>query len=305
MKSPRRDARPHLVKPAEGAERRQVRVPPELSGERIDRAIAALVPDVSRTLARRILGMGGVYLGHQRCRVAGKNVLAGDWITVTWDPEVSAPQDFPLEVLYEDARVVAVVKPAHQLVQGTELGDVGTLAHALAKRFGPDTKLMHRLDAPASGLLLAVKDPDASAALTPQFRRHTIGREYLAVTQGVPREGTCETPLAKDGRLMRPAGPGEAGLPARTDVAVVQTEGGRALVRATLHTGRTHQIRVHLMSLGAPLVGDPTYGGPTAPRMCLHATRLVFQHPDDGREVELVCPPGDDFWAAGRVRPIA
>src|SRR5690606_33124089 len=63
------------------------------------------------------------------------------------------------------------------------------------------------------------------------------------------------------------------------------------------------QIRVHLMSLGAPLVGDPTYGGPTAPRMCLHATRLVFQHPDDGREVALDCPPGDDFWAAGRVRP--
>ncbi|TNF22763.1 MAG: RluA family pseudouridine synthase [Deltaproteobacteria bacterium] len=298
-----RDRAPRLGPPGPGARRATFVVPPTLAGERLDKALAAGVEELSRAKARKIIGMGAVYLGTERCRVASKPVAAGDALTVTWHPEVLTPERYELDVLHEDARVVVVNKPAQQLSFGSELGDVGSLAHALARRYGPEAVLMHRLDKPASGLLLVARDAAAAAALTPQVREHRMSRRYLAIAAGTPAAGWCETPLVKEGRAVRPAHPGEEGMPARSFVEVLRTEGAASLVRVTLETGRTHQIRVHLMSLGAPLVGDRRYGGPDAPRVCLHAAHLGFVHPD-GHPLAFDVAPHDDFWAAaGWSRP--
>ncbi|MCA9515710.1 MAG: RluA family pseudouridine synthase, partial [Myxococcales bacterium] len=243
-----------------GAERAVVTVPPALAGERLDKALAALVPALSRAFARKVVGLGGVYLGLSRCRVASKPVEAGDVLTATWHPDVSAPERFPLVVVYEDADVVVVDKASGQLSQGSELGDEGSLTRDLERRFGRDIRLMHRLDKGASGLLVAARTARASAALTPQVREHTMSRRYLALAAGVPADGACERPLIADGRRMRVAEPHEDGLPARSDVRVVRAGEGAALVEVVLFTGRTHQIRVHMSHIGHPLLGDQLYG---------------------------------------------
>ena len=297
--SHRRRSWPRLGAVARGAHREQVEVPVRLDGERLDRALAGLVEQLSRGMARRIIGMGSVYIGLERCRVASRKVRAGDRLTVTWHPDVKAPRTFPLEVIWESRDLVAVHKPSGQIVQGTELGDVGTLARELVGRFGDDIRLMHRMDAPASGVLVAARKGPSTEGLAAQFRTHDIKRCYVAITSESPLEGCCERPLIRDGRRMRVASQGEDGLSARTDFKVVAHSEGRFLVRASLHTGRTHQIRVHLASMGAPIVGDRFYGGERSDRMCLHGYQLGFRAPANGEDVLLDCPPGADFWSAG------
>ena len=265
------------------AHKTQAMVPPALDGERLDKALAALVPELSRHLAKKVLAMGGVMVDGRRVRRASEPVRSGQQLQATWHPDILVPERFELEVLYEDEDVVVVVKPSGQLSQGSELGDVGSLTHALMRRYGREIRLMHRLDKGASGVMVAALNAFASAALTPQFREHTIERSYVAITDGVPAEGTCTTAIVQEGRLVRAARPGEQGLAARSEVRVIEVverDGRRrARVEVTLHTGRTHQIRIHLQSLGAPIVGDPEHGGPAAPRLCLHATTLGFTHP--------------------------
>ena len=182
---------PGLKDPGAGAIRHQVVVPFELSGERLDRALATLIDDVSRTLARKVIGMGAVYIGKKRCRVASRTVTAGDRLTATWHPQILQPKSFKLRILHSDEHVVVLAKPAGQIVAGTELGDAGSLQLALEKRFDNKTKLMHRLDMAASGLMLAARTKRATRVLTPQFREHTIGRKYLAITERAVEDGSC------------------------------------------------------------------------------------------------------------------
>jgi len=295
---------------APGTVRQEADVPRALDGERLDRALAALIPDLSRTRARKVLAMGGVFLGQERVRVASRVVRAGDHLTATWHAAVQHADRFPLRVLYEDEAILVLHKPAGQLVQGTELGDVGSLTYALARRFGPEVRLMHRLDRGTSGVMVAARDRAASGVLTPQFREHTIERVYWAVTEGVPPAGRCELPLVRTKRRVRVADPsaGErAAMSARTDVRVLahhpDPTRGLALVEATLHTGRTHQVRVHLAALGAPIVGDDAYGRrlpahERAGRLCLHAVRLGLDHPRTGERLVFQEAPEADFWEA-------
>jgi len=285
-----------------GARRAKVIVTPDVTGQRLDQAMAALMPDMSRRLARKVIAMGAVHVGKRVVRIASYMVRVDEVLSATWHPEVLVPETFVMDVVHQDEAVVVVVKPPGQLSQGSELGDTGSLIHALHRRFGPDVRLMHRLDKGASGLLVAGLSPDATAALTPQFREHTIQRRYLAVTEGVPAAGSCEVPITFEGRHARAARPGEDGQPARSDVEVVRVVGTRALVAVRLFTGRTHQIRIHLASLGAPIVGDGDYGGPPAERMCLHAAELGFVHPA-GAPMAFERSPDAAFWSAAGLDP--
>ena len=294
-----------LGPPGPGVRRAECVVPAELDGLRLDKAVAALVDELSRGRARKIIAMGGLYLGSARCRVASRPVRQGDYLTVTWTVETQPARHYPLQVLHEDADVVVVLKPAGQHVQGTELGDEGTLIRELMRRYGRSLRLMHRIDAPTSGVLLATRHRRASAWLTPQFREHRIERHYDVITEVAPPEGACELALFRDGRRVRLAGPDQAGLSAKTIFSVRKrfTEPDRFHLRAELHTGRTHQIRVHLQALNAPVIGDRRYGGRAAPRLCLHARSLAFEHLN-GKALRVEAPPPTDFWlAAGLSAP--
>lgn len=295
-----RSVPPSLGPPAAGAERRQVVVPADKEGERLDRALSQLIPDLSRTLARKVIGMGSVYVGKQRVRVASRPVMARDVLTATWHPSVLKPARFPLDVLYADEDVVVVSKPAGQLVAGTELGDAGSLQLALERKFGTHIRLMHRLDMGASGLLLAALTKQASRYLTPQFREHTIERRYLAITSHAPAQGLCDQSLRKEKRRVVLAGD-RPGMTARTHFKVLADEGELALVQATLETGRTHQIRVHLQSLGCSIVGDKLYEGLQSPRLCLHAALLAFTHPSSRKRMTFASPPAQEFFEKGGI----
>jgi 23S rRNA pseudouridine1911/1915/1917 synthase len=295
-----RSKEPGLKDHAAGAIRHQVVVPSELAGERLDRALPALVADMSRTLARKVIGMGSVYIGKKRCRVASRPVNAGDRLTATWHAQVLKPRSYKLHILHSDEHVVVLAKPAGQIVAGTELGDAGSLQLALERHFDDQTRLMHRLDMGASGLMVAARTKRATRLLTPQFREHTIGRRYFAITERSVEEGTCTLKLRKDRRRVVLAGKRE-GMEARTDFALLGSDGDRALLEATLYTGRTHQIRVHLQGLGAPIIGDQSYGGLNADRLCLHAALLEFNHPIGGKRLTFTQPPSADFFRAGNL----
>jgi 23S rRNA pseudouridine1911/1915/1917 synthase len=282
------------------ANKQTATVPPELDGERIDKALAALIPDMSRHLARKVLAMGGVHVSKRRVRMASFPVKVGDTLVAVWHPDILEPERYPMTVVFEDDDLIVVDKPSGQLSQGSELGDVGSLIYSLMRRYGPDARLMHRLDKGASGLLVAARNTVASAMLTPQFREHTIERRYLALVSGVPPEGPVTIPIVSEGRKVRAAYPGEDGMSARSEVRVLSTEGDTSLVEVTLYTGRTHQIRIHLSALGSPIVGDPEYGGRPAGRLALHAAILGLYHPD-GRILQFRSNPPEDFEAC---RPV-
>lgn len=284
------------------AEKKTAVVPVALADERIDKALAALVPGMSRHLARKVLAMGGVLVNGKRVRMASFAVRMGDKLVATWHPDILEPERFPMTMVHEDDELVVVDKPSGQLSQGSELGDVGSLIYDLMRRYGPEVRLMHRLDKGASGLLVAARNPEASGWLTPLFREHRMERRYLALVSGVPPEGEITTPIVIEGRKARAARPGEDGLPAKSLVRVLETHEGGALVEVQLFTGRTHQIRIHLAAVGAPIVGDPEYGGPEAPRLALHAAVLGIARPD-GRILRVDRAPGEDFWACRGAGP--
>ena len=273
-----------------------------LEGERLDRALAASVDGLSRGRARQAIAMGGVYVGQRVVRVASRKVRGGDHVTVTWTGGSVPLSDHILRVVHLDEHVVVVAKPAGQHTQATALGDQGTLTALLAAEVDPEARLVHRMDAPASGLLVAGRGKRATEALASQVRAHHMVRRYVAVTSGVPPDGLCDLPLLKERGRVRVATADEPkAQAARTEVRVVRTHGPRAFVEASLQTGRTHQVRVHLAGLGAPIVGDTTYGGVAAPRLCLHGAHLAFRHPAGGSPMVFDEAPDQAFWDAARI----
>lgn len=279
-------------------------VPDIMGGERIDKVLAALIPGMSRHLARKVLAMGGVFVGKRRVRMASFSVRAGETVQAVWHPDVLEPERFELAVVYEDQDLVVVDKPSGQLSQGSELGDVGSLIYSLSRRYGPEVRLMHRLDKGASGLLIAAKNPDTSGWLTPLFREHRLERRYLAIVSGAPTDGAIEVPIFHEGRIARAARPGEDGLPARSVVTTLERFGAESLVSVELFTGRTHQIRIHLSSVGCPIVGDAEYGGREAPRLALHAAVLGIERPDTA-PLRLERAPPADFAACRRTPEVS
>lgn len=289
-----------------------LRVGPGDAGERLDRFIAAR-GGLSRGLARRALQAGGVFLDGRRCKVASRAVRAGQEVVVNLaEGGREAPPAGALDrgrVLFADAHLAAVDKPAGVAAQPTLTHDRGSLPDLVACLLGGEARVVHRLDRETSGVTVMARTAEAAARLAEAFRLGSPGKTYLALTARAPHplEGRIDAPLGRD-----PSRPGRravvpSGEPAATRYRTLRVgPSGAALVECRPETGRTHQIRAHLASLGAPLLGDPRYGGPRRageaplPRVMLHALRLEIDHPATGERLVLEAPVPEDFAAAER-----
>jgi 23S rRNA pseudouridine1911/1915/1917 synthase len=278
------------------------------AGQRLDHVLAE--PLGSRSRAQRLIDAGLVTVdGAQRPKrhvvSAGEVVEVGDEPAPAGASDPGEP-DVALAIAYEDDALLVVDKPAGLVVHPAAGHWTGTLSQALAAR-GIDADrggIVHRLDRDTSGLLLAAKSEPVLRALQQELRERRIEREYLALVEGRPpaRTGTIDAPIGRDRRdRTRHSTDTDAPRDAVTHFEIEQALPATTLLRVRLETGRTHQIRVHLEAIGHPVVGDPVYGrGDTLglERQFLHAARLAFDHPADGRRVEVRSPLPADLAAA-------
>lgn len=280
-------------------------------GERLDRFVAAQMPELSRSRVQVLVKAGGILLNGAPAR-SSESLRENDEVCVTV-PE-AAPlaeiraEEIPLAILHEDSDLLVLDKPAGLVVHPGAGNATGTLVHALlhhchdlsgiggVERPG----IVHRLDKETSGCLVVAKNDAAHQSLSAQFADRTVQKIYLAVVVGTPRRasGTIDAPIARHAvhrQKMAVSQPGR-GREAVTEYRVLAGDDGLSLVECLPRTGRTHQIRVHLKHLGHPIAGDPVYGkrGDFA-RHLLHAWKLSFDHPRDGRRMSFSAPVPADF----------
>jgi 23S rRNA pseudouridine1911/1915/1917 synthase len=287
-----------------------VKVAAEAAGQRLDVFLAGHAG--SRTAAQRLIDDGLV-------RVDGRPqpkrfvLSGGEEVTVEARPETPAEAvpDARFAIAYEDEHLIVVDKPAGVVVHPGQGHDRGTLVQALAGRVagGPDPQrpgVVHRLDRDTSGLLVLARDEETHAALQQALRERRLTREYLALVEGRPaaRSGTIEAPLGRDRRVRtRMSSDTDNPRPAVTHFEIEQAFEGATLLRVRLETGRTHQIRAHLLAIGNPVAGDPEYGHAGRyglSRQFLHAARLAFAHPVSGETLDLLSPLPEDLAKALR-----
>jgi 23S rRNA pseudouridine1911/1915/1917 synthase len=276
------------------------KVGPQEGDQRLDQLIAAKT-ELSRRQAREAIRLGGVQVMRTRLKVAGKLIRSGADVTVAFDEDLGPEPDLAIPIVFEDPWLLAVNKPAGLPSQGTWATDRHDLL-ALLKRQRPELKLFlqHRLDQPTSGLLLLSKRTEANANLTAQFEGRELEKLYLVRLSEPLAACTVAEPIGR----LRGADPGRFGCrgdlidprPARTDFRLATEDEIRGLppghwVVARLHTGRTHQIRVHLQHLGHPVMGDGLYGGAKSDQLWLHAWKLGLKHPVTGAALTLEAPP--------------
>jgi len=293
-------------------------VPEGSRPSRADRVLAAAFPEHSRTALQRAFDAGLV----RRANVVLSRdtaVSSGDRLEFSL-PAVAAadlkPADIPLDVLFEDRHLLAVNKASGMIVHpGAATGD-DTLVHALLSHCAGSLSgiggverpgIVHRLDKETTGVIVVAKNDQAHRALADQFATRTLTKEYVALVAGVPQllSGTIDRAIGRHPVHRHRMTIGEGGKPARTDWERVEVFGDiAALLRCRIFTGRTHQIRVHLKSLGHPILGDALYGWkPDArlkkqpARVMLHAEHLVLAHPSTGKELDLRAPLPADFTA--------
>ncbi len=312
------------------------RCPAEGAGERLDRHVAERL-GVARNRAQQWIRAGRVTVGGAAAKAshrleAGEEIVC-DPLPLSQEGEIE-PAPGPLAVLYEDAAIVVLDKPAGLVVHPGAGRDAGTLAHRLLARYpetgavgGPGRPgIVHRLDRDTTGVLVVARTPEAYAALSAAFAERRVEKGYLAVVYGEPRprEGVLDAPIGRHPRRRKEMAVVPGGRPARTGYRTLAAGGGIALLALDLGTGRTHQIRVHLKDAGWPLVGDPVYGEArwkglprdrqaplrAFPRPALHAWRLAFAHPATGERVAFEAPVPEDLarlWrsATGTPLPLA
>lgn len=257
----------------------------EQNNLRLDDAIAALCAGVSKSEARRIIDRGGCTVNVALVRVASRSVKAGDAIEIGI-METGRFQELqlaPEALLYEDAELIAVNKPAGINSQRTPYQLKGTLEYWVSEYFKAQgsteaARVVHRLDRGTSGAMLFPKNRQAAAWLSKQFQESLVDKRYLALVCGRPDQESwsVDAPIGKVASARY--GVVEGGKPAVTEFRLVATSGDISLVEARPLTGRTHQIRVHLASVGLPILGDATYGGREAGRMMLHCSEMIFQN---------------------------
>jgi len=286
----------------------------ETAGQRLDAFLAGQVEDLTRSAAQKLMEKGAVTIAG---RPARKNEKTSPGMIVEVelpDPEPIdvLPQDIPLDVVYEDADVIVVNKPVGLVVHPAPGHPDGTLVNALLYHCGDSLSgingqlrpgIVHRIDRDTSGLIIAAKNDKAHLALAEQLQDHSLARVYEAVVHGNFREdeGTVDAPIGRhpiDRKKM--AIDRKDGRRAVTHWTVLGRYNGFTHIQCRLETGRTHQIRVHMASIGHPLVGDPVYGGnrkslPGLTGQCLHARKLRFIHPAAKEAVEVECPLPDWF----------
>jgi 23S rRNA pseudouridine1911/1915/1917 synthase len=296
-----------------------LQVKPGDQGERLDRFIASR-GGIPRAEARRVLDRGGVWVDGKRVKIASRLMQAGQKVSVVLEEagrQEAAPAALGRErILFEDKLVIAVDKPPFVAAQATLASDRGTLLALVSDHVGKEVGLVHRLDFETSGVTVFGKTRAASSALARAFREGTASKRYLALTCGaIPDEGRVDLPLSPDPtRQGRFVARQWGCLPAATRWKVLARVGTLSLLELLPETGRTHQIRVHLRALGAPIVGDDLYGGPVevemalghlkADRVLLHARSLELPYPLGDRRLELKAPIPKDLRAALRMMQI-
>ena len=277
------------------------------SGERLDAALARLVPELSRSQAQRLIEQGAVTCGGRPVK-KNEKLQPGDTLTLTL-PEVQETaleaQQIPLDVCYEDADVIVVNKPKGLVVHPAPGHPDGTLVNALLAHCGDSLSgiggerrpgIVHRIDKDTSGLIIAAKNDFAHASLAAQLKDHSLARTYVCIVCGNIREdsGVIDAPIGRhpaDRKKM--AVTEKNSRSAVTHWRVLERFGGYTLVECRLETGRTHQIRVHMAYRGHPILGDMVYGR-KKPELgqdsqCLHARELTFVHPRTGERVTVSC----------------
>lgn len=260
-------------------------------GHRLDRFLVERFPAVSRSTFQRWIEDGLVLVNGEQVK---KRYLpeVGDEIEVQFAaaPEMDLiPEPMALEICYEDPHLLVINKPAGLVVHPGAGNWTGTLVHGLLHHCsqlpGDPARpgLVHRLDKDTSGLLVVAKTSEAQLALTRQFSQRTVTKTYLALCWGAPSTQQCVEPLGRDPRHRQRMAVLPEGKEARTTWKALWSGQGTSLLEVHLHTGRTHQIRVHLSWVGCPLVGDPLYGGIRSQvelgHQWLHASKLAFNHP--------------------------
>jgi 23S rRNA pseudouridine1911/1915/1917 synthase len=279
-------------------------IAPAANGWRLDRALADAVPTLSRERLKVLIASGAVTRDGQMVRDAAKKAAAGDTFAVAVPVPTlphNAAQDIPLVVAYEDEHLIVIDKPAGLVVHPAAGNLDGTLVNALLHHCQGSLSgiggvarpgIVHRIDKDTSGLMVAAKTDRAHEGLARQFHDHSIDRRYRAIVGGVPRPpaGKVDAPLARSATNRKKIAIVQGGKRAVTHFTTMQVLRDAALVECRLETGRTHQVRVHMASIGHALLGDPVYGRTKGAqkalletlgfrRQALHAAHLGFIHP--------------------------
>lgn len=317
----------------------------DVEAPRLDRLLGELAPEIPRTRWTAWIAEGRVLINGEPAFKAGQKVRVGNLVetelpTLAVPGFTAVPEAIDLPTLFEDERLWIIDKPDDMVVHPAPGHPSGTILNALLYRLGaraegafedaPEASdedeesfpapiwpgLVHRLDRHTTGCLILTKDREAQLALQAQFKTRTVEKRYLAIcrmSRKLPELGSLlvDAPIARHRleRLKMTVNP--EGRPSQTRVRLLAKGGGMALVECELLTGRTHQIRLHLAHLGAPLLGDPIYGGAgrwldlerqpiEAPYPFLHAWKLSLDHPEDGRRMNMVAPIPERFREAVR-----
>ena len=296
----------------------------EQSGRRLDRFLALQMPEISRTRVQSLIDEGRVRVDGVACKPSSR-IVPGETVTVEIPPAPPPgvePEDIPLEILYEDEDVAVVNKPAGMIIHPGAGISSGTMVAALLHKLGGIEGLstiggplrpgiVHRLDKDTSGAVVIARNNSAHRKLVDEFRKRLVEKTYLALLHGRVKgdSGSIDLPITRDlRRRSRMTARRREGRQARTDWRVLLRLGGFTLVEAALHTGRTHQIRVHFSALGCPVVGDTLYGAPHQERAgselfpvlgrnFLHAARVAFVHPRSGERIDVRAPLPPDLLA--------